>query len=152
REDVPNLYHEFGSKFNAVVLVRDPLPRMRSQLALYEHHQGKGWNLDYISALIDDLKLPVSHTDQDRKFFVHAANMLNAIVDESKIGTIYKSEEVTTNPEVLGRLINELTGGHVTVDAQWLENAVRRDRINRHAGEKSKVSLTDWQVEVMRQV
>jgi hypothetical protein len=60
-----------------------------------------------------ELVLPHPFSYADR-FAVHAANMLNAILEESAIGTIYRMEDITTECTDVGHAgYGAHTGEHI---------------------------------------
>jgi hypothetical protein len=81
RTEISNLRETFGDRFNAVIVVREPVARLRSQMALYGEFRGvDGWDLSYAETLIESENIPVD--SEESRLFVHAANMLNAVTDE----------------------------------------------------------------------
>jgi hypothetical protein len=90
--------------------------------------------------------------DYRSRFFVHAANMLNAILEEGDVGKIYRSEDLTQNPEVLGDFVERITGGKVSPGPEWLKSAIDAEPINVHAGKYPHELLEEWQMDVIRKV
>ena len=151
RHDVPALRQAFGDRFQAVVLVRDPIARLHSLMALYDQFRGVGgWDLSYLDDLVANKHLTPPDSEQSR-MFIHAANMLNAIVEERAVGRVYKTEDLTSSAETLAALVRELSGGNIEPTAEWLAAGLQLRRLNEHArgGERA---LTDWQREVVRVV
>jgi hypothetical protein len=73
------------------------------------------------------------------------------VIEEISHGTIYKAEDLTTNPNILAALTAEITGGQVGMNQEWLETCVGLKKVNAHArGEAA--ALSDWQVDVVRSV
>ena len=83
--------------------------------------------------------------------FVHAANMLNAVTEEISHGTIYKAEDLTTNPNILAALIAEISGGQIGTNREWLNTCLGLRKVNAHV-KREAWALTDWQVDVVRAV
>lgn len=153
RNLVTECRHALGEKFNAVVVVRDPVSRLHSQLALYQDFEGlQAWNIDHVEAILTSVGLAVAASDYESRFFVHAANMLNAILDESGVGRIYRSEDLTSSRETLGEFVQEITRGKVSPDSDWLQSALQTKPVNVHAGRRPRRELTDWQMDVVRRV
>ncbi|HLK11865.1 MAG TPA: glycosyltransferase [Candidatus Binatia bacterium] len=153
RHHVPELRRRFGPRFNAAVVVRDPLPRLRSQLALFEEFAAhETWDLAYVDGLIARCGVRLPASDYRCRFFVHAANMLNAILEEGAVGRIFRSEDLTGDADALGAFVEEITRGTVRPEAEWLKAAVGGRRINVHAGSRPPQRLEDWQIEVVHRV
>ncbi len=155
---VPALRAEFGERFNAVVIVREPLARFRSQMHLFHRwKQYQPWDISHVDAIIEQrgvrLPNPSAYTD---RFVVHAARMLDTIVDDSAVGRIYRAEDITSSSSELGELVAELTRERVAPDQHWLQAAVSRKPEATHAhsswGDASAGELLDWQVDVIRRV
>jgi hypothetical protein len=150
RSEVPKLKEAFGARFNFVIVVREPLARLRSIMALHEKLRGMNvWNLSYLDPLIEAKNI-AAHSEK-AKMFVHAANMLNAITEEISLGTIYKAEDLTTNPNTLDTLIAEISGGRVETDPGWIETCFKLRQVNPHAKSEG-LALNDWEIEVVRAV
>ena len=108
--EISKVKEAFGDRFNAVIVVREPVARLRSQMALYGEFRGlDGWDLGYVQTLIESKNI-IANSEESR-MFVHAANMLNAVTEEISRGTIYKAEDLTTDPNTLAALIAEISGG-----------------------------------------
>ena len=153
RYNIQAIRNAFGNRFNAVVVVRDPEPRLLSQLSLFERYKSlKIWDTSFAKHLIGtyDLRLPSGTYEEE--LFVHGANMLNAIVDEQDVGSIYRCEDLTSHAETLGVFIEELTRGEVMPTREWLRLAVQRGKINKHHTDTKTPTFTDWQIEVMHKI
>jgi hypothetical protein len=147
RHDLPKLKETFGDRFNAAIVVREPTARLRSQMALYRESPGLGrWDLSYLEPLIESENLEVNC--EESRMFVHAANMLNAIVEEIACGPIYKAEDLTVNPVTLGALIAQMSGGQIVTDRQWIERCLGLGKVNAHSKGEA-VGFTDWEVGVL---
>ena len=156
RAHVPGLRAAYGQRFNAAVVTRDPMPRFRSQMRLfYRWEQYRPWDLGYIDSIIGERDIPLPDPSAyANRFVVHAANMLNAIVDERAVGRVYRAEDITTSPAALGDLVCDLTRGKVVPDKTWLEAAILRKPTHVHSswGEAPERELQDWEIEVVRHV
>jgi hypothetical protein len=153
RHLVPECRRIFGEKFNAAVVVREPIARLRSQLALYEDAKGvRMWNIDYLDAILSRTGIVVAPEDYKSRLFVHATNMLTAILDERDVGRIYRSEDLTSNSEVLGEFVEEITLGKISPAAEWLQSAMETRKVNVHAGQCPRRELSDWEIDVIRKV
>jgi hypothetical protein len=153
RHLVPECRAAFGEKFNAAVVVREPIARIQSQLALHEHFEGiKAWNVDYLDPILDRTGITLNRDDYESRLFVHAANMLNAILEEREVGRIHRCEDLTTSPQKLGEFLDEITRGQVSPTSEWLESAILFRKVNVHAGGHPRRSFDAWQIEVIRKV
>lgn len=153
RHMVPECRRTFGDKFSAAVVVREPLARLRSQLALYEHFEGlRVWDVAYLDAILSRKGITIAPDDYESRLFVHAANMLNAILDERAVGKIYRAEDLTSNHQILGEFVEEITRGQVSPSSEWLQSAVQSGKVNVHAGRRSARALDDWQIDVIQKV
>ncbi|HEY2845929.1 MAG TPA: hypothetical protein VGJ09_19870 [Bryobacteraceae bacterium] len=153
RHLVPECRQTFGEKFNAVVVVREPLARIHSQLALFGDFDGlRAWNVDYIDGVIERTGIKIAQEDYASRLFVHAANMLNAILEEPAVGKIYRSEDLTSEAATLRDFVHEITGGKVSASSEWLESALQTARINAHASRHAGAELEDWQMDAIRRV
>ena len=123
RETIPDLRTKLGERFNCAILVREPLPRLRSQMALFENWPVKSaWNVDYVQTFIDQgVRLPEDNIIN--RLFLHGVNMLNSIIQEEPVAPIWRSEDLTSNATMLARFIEELTRGHVQVELGWAERS-----------------------------
>jgi len=153
RHLVPECRRTFGDKFNAAVVVREPLSRLRSQLALYEDFEPfRVWDTDYLDGLLTRTGIAIAPGDYRSRLFVHAANMLNAILDEQDVGTIYRAEDLTSSREILGEFVEEITCGKISPDSAWLDSALATKKVNVHAGRHPRRELDEWQMDVIRKV
>jgi hypothetical protein len=153
RHHIPELRRTLRNRFNAVVVVREPISRLRSQLALFDRYEKyEVWNLKYLDDLISRAGVILPSDNYGCRLFVHGANMLNAILEEEAVGKVYRAEDVTRRPEILGDLIAEITRGIVLPSATWLRAAIETPGINQHAGRSAGRSLADWQVDVIKRV
>jgi hypothetical protein len=153
RHLVAECRRSFGDKFNAAVVVREPISRLLSQLALYRDFEGlRVWDVDYLDTILSRTGIALAPGDYQSRLFVHAANMLNAILEECDIGKIYRSEDLTSNSQVLGEFVEEITRGKVSPDHDWLQSAIEFKKVNVHAGRHARRQLDEWQIDVIRKV
>jgi hypothetical protein len=80
RSDIPAIKEFFGETFRAAELIRDPLPRLQSAFEAFNRF-GVGV-LKYLDSMVPDVLKHLPTASYVERVFVHAANMLNAIVDE----------------------------------------------------------------------
>jgi hypothetical protein len=151
RHLVPECRRSFGRRFNAAVVVREPIARFQSQLALFEQSEGvQAWNLDYVDDLIARTGVTLGTDDYPSRFLVHAANMLNAILEEHHVGRIYRCEDLTRNADALADFVEEITCGKVSPSRGWLRSAIETKPINPHR--HGPIQLNDWHIDVIRKV
>ena len=94
RMEISKLKEAFEGRFNAVIVVREPIARLRAQMELYREFRGLDvWDLSYLETLIEWKNISVN--SQESRMFVHAANMVNAVTEEISHGTIYKAEDLS---------------------------------------------------------
>jgi hypothetical protein len=142
---ISGLQRVFGQRLQAVVVVHDSAPRLYSQLALFAERLAlQPWETGRARQLIatHGLRLPTGTYEEE--LLVHGVNMLNAIVEEQEVGTIYRCEDLTANPESLGLCIEELTRGVVSPTQDWLRWAVHCGPINSHRRE-TPPPFIEWQ-------
>ena len=153
RHLIPELRRSFAGAFNAAVVVREPMPRLHSQLAHFEEFaETRAWDVSYVDEVMARTGVTLPAHNYRNRFFVHAVNMLNAVLEESDAGKIYRSEDLTQNADVLGDFIEEITRGKVSPDSAWLASAVQTRRVNEHTRQRPRPPFEDWQVDVIRRV
>jgi len=153
RDHIPELRRRLDDRFNAAVIVREPIVRLHSQLALFaQNEKDRSWDVGYVDDLISRTGIVLPADNYRCRLFVHAANMLNAILEERGVGRIYRSEDLTVCPETLGEFVEEITRGSVSPSPAWLRSAIETPRANQHAGPHQDRQFADWQVDVIRSV
>lgn len=152
RHHVPRLRKLLKKQFNACVLIREPMARLKSQLALFQKYQQfQAWDVAYVDALLKTYRITLPARDYESRLFVHGVNMLNAIEEERQVGKVYRSEDFTSNTGVLGELIDDLTCGTIRPEQSWLLDMVEKRRINCHVGSRP-VRFQDWQMDVIKKL
>jgi hypothetical protein len=153
RESIPDLRAKLGERFNCAILVREPLPRLQSQLALFQNWPVKStWNVDYVQKFIDqNVRLPQDNVIN--RLFLHGVNMLNSIIHEEPLAPVWRSEDLTTNPVMLARFVEELTRSRVEIEPEWAERATRRPATNPHRRQPAlQPPFEDWQIEAISKI
>jgi len=153
RETVPDLRAKLGDHFNCAVLVREPLPRLLSQVALFDKWPVKSvWSVDYVQKFLDrGVRLPEDNISN--RLFLHGVNMINNIIQEEPVAPIWRAEDLTTNAALLAQFVRELTRGHVEVEPEWAERAVRRPPSNRHSSPGAAPrEFEPWQVDAIKKI
>lgn len=150
RTSVPALRKVYGDRFRCVGLVREPVARLKSHLALFENY---GWDrklwtgMDYVQRLRTFPRIAHLATSYERLMVVHAANMLNTITEELPLFPVYRVEDLAT-PDVLRGFLEHLCDQETADDfLQWAsdlqQNSHRRGRAS---------DLEPWQDEIVRAV
>jgi hypothetical protein len=126
---------------------------MHSHLALYQDFDGlRAWKVEYVDAIIARTDIAVAPGDYESRLFVHAANMLNAVLEEREVGKIYRAEDLTSDSSILGDFVEEITRGTVSPSSEWLESAIRTEKVNSHAARHPQREFNQWQIEVIGKV
>ena len=152
RSDVPELKKTLGKNFNAIVLVREPISRLKSQMALFDRLGNyQPWsNIDYVDSIIEKKGVMLPKVDYNHKLFVHGVNMLNSITQEAPVGKIFRAEDITTNESSLSDLIKEISGGLIVPEKEWLSTMLQISPINKHR--KKDIFFSNWQIEIIKRV
>ena len=147
--DMVPLRKKLGAAFACAVLVREPIERLKSRLS-FRGLPTRRPNLDLVDELMERLELPLADLDEEGRFFVHSANMLNTILREQEHGPVYRMEDVTTSPKVFAELLVHLTGGVIEPDPVWLDWTLRVPAVR--VAPTEKPDLTDEQWELLARV
>jgi len=136
RTHIPALRREYPDTFNCAVVVREPLPRVRSQIAHLER-MGAHVSFDESHAhlLSNRAGLERSKVSDALLRRLHAFNMLNAITEESAVGPIFRIEDLTQSTETVKRFVSLLSGDTVACPPEWLEKVVKTSKVNSHSRE-----------------
>lgn len=133
RETLPALRDYYGSRLSVAVLVRDPLPRLRSQVVLTRQlNSGAAWDHEYLRLVVRQAGLDPATISYDELSVVHAADMLNRIVEEQHCGPVFTLESLTVSRERLSVFLDHLTQGQVAPTDRWLDHVLALPRQNRH--------------------
>ena len=150
RTHIQSIKEHYGDAFRCAVLVRDPLPRLMSQLAIFSQYSDPRLtygDLSYLNAKFPEAAEYLPTGKYEELLFMHAANMLNAIVDETSVGPIWRMEDLTTNPNELINAVNYLTACSVATPADWAKKWTENRKLNRHA--KVTTDFKSWQRRVL---
>lgn len=149
---IPALKAELGDAFGCAVVVREPIVRLHSQLALFKRFESSGaWQVEYLEQMIAE-KLTLPDQSYPTRLFVHGVNMLNAIVEEHSLAPLYRTEDLTRKPETLCHLIETLTGGKVEPTYDWAQTAIAQGKVNAHRTSTEPPKFEDWQMDVIHKV
>jgi hypothetical protein len=150
------LRDRLGDRFHAAAVVRSPGPRLLSQ---WRHFQDSnlveqvGAELGYVRHLEGYASIAHHVTDANRLCFVHAANMLNAIVEESRLCRVFRCEDLTGSPRAFREFVAHLSGGRIDLPDDLAEQIVRRPAVRAHGGGgKGNAIDQRWQVEILRAI
>jgi hypothetical protein len=144
RSEAPLLREKAGKLFNCGVLVREPIARLRSSLALYRRHNFETHeDYSYLLGIAQQMGLDYDDLSQEQRVTLHAVQMLNAVVDEAAVGPFFRMEDLTTRPSALVECARYLSGGVIDVDFAWAETALQIPRKNRHSTKASN-TLDEW--------
>jgi hypothetical protein len=150
---IPAIRAAFGDQFRTAVVIRDPIPRLRSQFGLFHRYKDQRvYDVPYIDDLIDSLDLPVSKDDYDRKLYLHGIFMLNTIIHEMNVGPVFKCEDLTSNPRSLEELVRAVAGTDIKFVDGWAERTVTAPRRNAHGGGRSDILSDPWLREMIIRV
>jgi hypothetical protein len=154
---VPVLRDWFGDRIHTAAVVRHPEKRLLSQLRLFEEFDfsEQAWGkLDYIAGLTGFDKISHLVTGRERHCFVHAANMLNNVIEEHRHCRVFRSEDLTTDPQAFGTFISHISGATVTATDEFVSIVMSRRRINAHRGTgiNGDRIAAEWQRAILRAI
>ncbi|HLK22277.1 MAG TPA: hypothetical protein VKT81_25195 [Bryobacteraceae bacterium] len=153
RKQIAGLKALLPGMFSSAVLVREPIARLRSQLALFDGMADQRfWNISYVDTMIDRLGLVLPNRDYHTKLFIHGACLLNAITEEAQDGKVFRQEDLTADPEVLRALIREVTAGKISPATGWCSDALQIRGVNPHDSSRRPLKFEEWQLNVLRRV
>jgi hypothetical protein len=143
RDKIPELVATFGDRFRAAVVIREPVPRLMSQLALMNFYRDyQKLDIDYVAAYSDLLGADVAAFSYDRKLRLHAINMLNAVVDEVKVGPVFRIEDLGRSAAIFTEFLAGVSAGTVLPYPGWLDGVFALPRSNSHV-RRQPITLTD---------
>lgn len=145
----------FGDRFACAIVVREPIARLYSQIALFQSNlHTRAWNVDYVQRFIDEgVVLPVDN--YENRLTLHGISMLNSIVSEQATARVWRCEDLTTRAEALAEFVRAIVGASVRVDPDWAQAAVGLPIVIQHV--KSDRPLQDrrpqdWQIDAIRRI
>lgn len=154
RDRLPELRRAFGERFEAAILVREPEPRLISQVSFFE---ARGFDetlwtgVDYVRTLPGAEQVRHLLDEPEMRFFAHGANMLNAICEEAPLARVVRTEDLTSDAEMLAEFAEFLSGGRRRVEPREVAPFVNRRPVNSHR--KPGVALDqEWQLEILRAI
>jgi len=148
---IPNIKEVFGETFRSAVVIREPITRLRSQMALFDAFKAfRSWDLYDMDALVERLHIDLPADDYATKLFVHGARMLNAIHEEVHVGPVYRAEDLTTDADTLMQLAHHLSAGKAREMPAWARQAIEVTKTNSHVSRRGPTDLQDWQIAVIK--
>jgi hypothetical protein len=153
RDQIAEARLRFGTRFEAAVLIREPLARLRSQLILFERNQYKSWgDLLYVDSLIEPAGIDPRSLTVEKRHFIHAVNMLNSILFESHVGPVFRSEDLTTSPDHLIEFAAHLTRRKIVPSLAWAEAMIELPRVAVRVGKGSEREFSEFEKRVLAAV
>jgi hypothetical protein len=139
-----------GESVRLCVVVREPLKRLLSQFALFDRdwHQ-RVWDVDYVDRLGFE---PQPGVDEYRdRLTWHGINALNLILKETKIGPVFRSEDLTTDPDALRSFVAHITGEAVKPEFEWAERVIASPPVLSHRGSQER-KLGTYERDLVRRI
>lgn len=148
RYEIKNLKSYYGDRFSFCIVVREPISRLKSHIKISR----KGaYDLSHIDEIIARFNLPRRNYTEYEKFFIHACNALNRIIDESKIGKIFRCEDLTSSPQAMLELVEHISNGKVSADSEWAEKIVKMPPIASKR-KNTEIIFDDWHFDILSRV
>lgn len=152
RESIAEARRHYGSRLAVAVLVREPFSRLRSQVALTRKlRSGSAWDNDYQQSLARQSGLDPTRITYEEASVVHAADMLNRIVEEQFFGPIFTLESLTQSRDQLARLLEFVSAGRALPTRAWLDHVNALPRQNQHRAE-TPISLTPEELRIVDRI
>lgn len=153
RHTIPEIKEKFQDNFSAAILLREPIARLRSQLAQFERvEEGEITDIGYVDDLCERLRIHLPINNHKTRLFVHGVNMLNSIIEEREHAPVYKSEDLTESPENLRDFVSYITGNNVDAGIEWAASIIRLSPINQHNPASTELVLEEWQREIIKRL
>ncbi len=135
---IPAVVNHFSNRGISIAgITRDPLPRLRSQLALFARHNydHRLWgDLRYLRREpgFDQVK-EVIEGSAKYVCFAHGAVQLNAInIEATAIPRIFRLEDLTTLPQHFADFVSYLSGGRIAPDLAEAQEMIGLRPVNQH--------------------
>jgi len=153
RGQVSDLRSRLGNLFGCGILIREPMPRLRSQLALFKRFSYRGWGaLEYVDPIAAAAGCNPRLLNVEQRHFFHAASMLNTIVAETGVAPIYRMEDLSSDAERLSVCAKQLTNGAIEFSTSWAEAAIALGKINEHASKAQTPAFDDFERAIIKAV
>ena len=150
RHHIRSIKGYYGEAFRCAVLVRDPHRRLVSQLSMFPKFPDPRriyGDLSYLHDKFPEAVKQLPSGEYQELLFLHAANLLNAIVDERSVGPIWRMEDLTASPSELINAVGYLTSSSVVPPADWAKKWTEYRKLNQHA--EATIDFTAWQRRVL---
>jgi hypothetical protein len=150
RHHIRSIKEYYGEAFRCAVLVRDPLRRLVSQLSLFPKNPDPRriyGDLSYLNDKFPEAVKQLPSGEYQELLFLHAVNLLNAIVDEASVGPIWRMEDLTTAPLELINAVDYLTSSSVAPPVDWARKWTEHRKLNQHA--EAAIDFNGWQRRVI---
>lgn len=130
--EVACLRRVYGGHFSSAVVVREPMARLKSLLALNAHFADAfEQDFTFLDPYLREIGLEPSQVRYADRQLVHSINALNNIIVEQTAGPVFRMEDITSDPEVLRDFIQTIA--LVSIELGWAQAAVLRGPTNMHA-------------------
>jgi hypothetical protein len=149
KEAVYEIKTKFRDRFRCAVLIRDPMARFRSALALYAisgHTRGWG-DLSHLTDLVKSV--PIPEDTYENRLAIQGMTLLNSIGIERTLGPVVRQEDVTSDPVALQQLVFDLTD--IEADLEWALETVKRPAAQAHSS-TARVEIRDWHREALKKI
>ena len=153
RHHIRSIREYYGEAFRCAVLVRDPLRRLVSQLSMFPKYSDPRriyGDLSYLNDKFPEAVKQLPSGEYQELFFLHAANLLNVIIDEASVGPIWRMEDLTSMPVELVNAVNYLTSSNVSPPTDWAKKWTENRKLNQHA--EATIDFSGWQRRVLSSV
>jgi len=153
RELLPAVREWYGNRFQAAVLVREPMRRVLSQINLSrELGSVRHWDPAHLHNIARKAGLDPARQKEAQWVQLHAFEMLNVICEERQIGPVYRIEDLGTDPLAMTSLIRHLSGDTLSVNADWLTHLRAIPPINQHSNHHGLQALDDESRHYLRRI
>lgn len=153
RDQVGALRNRLGDLFGCGILIREPMPRLRSQIAHFKRFAYSGWGaLEYIDTIAAAAGCNPRLLTVEQRYFFHAVNMLNAILSEVSIAPIYRMEDLSADADHLTACATQLTNGAIEFSTPWAETAITLGKINEHISKTKVAGFDDFERAIIKAV
>ena len=107
-------------------------------------------NMDYVRSLggFDLISKHISRKED--LFFVHAVNMLNAVIREASRCKLYCIEDLGRTPESLVDFVDWASGEQLRPSVAWAEQSIQIDPVGSH--NTRQLDFEPWHHEVLREI
>jgi hypothetical protein len=153
RDTIPKIRSALGGRFGCAVIVREPVARLRSALSLaLRQASTKAWGpLDYVLEFVNK-GCPLPEDTYENRLTIHNINMLNSVIEESPLASVWRQEDITSNARKLRDFTTQLTNGVVQPSLKWAREAIAIPPTSSHTAKATPPPFSDWETEAIRRV